>query len=355
MRLARETRIGHVVIFHSLSSPSQDIITICGSWAVCACQGEDERIVQRLIGTTPEQTPVIRTLPPGYAVFSAPSVHPLPFLIRFPKAPEAEVTDEECRRSREQFLSEVTAIKAEDVLTPEVGASVQPETVSSSVGPTNPNSAEGLSSEARRMFALCAQVVPVTATRLYAQAGVNLGQGSTLLRRLEAASLIKLNAAPTGRPGGEYVLPEITPQGWKLLATWGIFPPKPVTKGGWLHNGIAVAIGEIGRAQKQKVAYEVSYVSVCLDVQLRNSSGELTHVQIGLSTPEYEAQSILKAVQVPAVANGRLLLVCLNRAFASEVLSVLVEKGAGDVAKKVTIRLVGEILERYYAGSKEAL
>jgi hypothetical protein len=355
MRVARETRIGHVGVFHSLSSPSPDIIKNCGSWIVCACQGEDERIVQHLIGTTPEQTAVIRTQPPGCAVFSGPSVHPLPFLIGFPRAPEAEVTDDECRRSREEFLSEVSAEKAEDALTPEVDATVQAEAVSSPAGPTHPNSAEALSSEARRLLVLAVPVVPVFATRLYEQAGISRVQGSALLHQLEASGLMKLNGAPTGRRGGDYLLPEITAAGWKLLETWGISPPKPITKGGWLHNGLATAIGEIGRRQGQKVAYEVSYGDVCLDVQLRSNSGDLTHVQIGLSTSEYEAQSILKAMKVPAVANGRLVLVCRDKAFASRVLSLLAESGSIDLPQKIAIRFIGEVLERYYAASKEAL
>jgi hypothetical protein len=348
--LSREQNFGAIFILHGVTSVSPKILQNCESFFVCASQGEDDRVLQRLLGTTPETTAAIRLLRPGQEVASIPNIWPLPVLVTSPSMKGDWATDAECEASAEQFLSGVTAVEAV-VLPQSDGDQDKADGSSSAVGGRPGGAAIPLTGDEVRILVLAGKRVPPSMTAIYSQAGLSRGQGGKCVKDLEKKGMVALHDGfATGKRGGPLTLLEVTDRGWEALATRGIERPKALTRGSWEHNLVAAALGEIGQRQKAHVDYEVDLGGVRVDVEWRNPTGKRTFFQVGLSKPEREVEAVEKALKVPALANGQLVLVVRDTAFAQRVSSLFKARDpTGQTEKKVLVRLVGQVLEAYYA------
>jgi hypothetical protein len=353
MILSRELNIGTIVISQVLGTLSPKIIQNAETVLACAMQGEDERVIQRLLGTTAEQTAMIRVLQPGQAVASIPSVWPLPVLIAFPPIPDADVTDEECNRTAEQFLTGVTAVKQSTNTEISVGKDDRSrgrhEETPAGAGAED----SGLDSDEIRVLILAGVPIPPPVTALYDQAGLGRSRGVSVAKALETKGLVRMHKYPTGNRGGQLHLIEITERGWQALLRHGIHQPKKVTKGSWEHNLAAAAVGELHRRQNDTVDYEVDLGGVRLDVRARRQTGQISFYQICLSSPSRETEAVMKAVNVPVVAENQLVLVCRDREFQKQLTSLLEKKDPEKRwEKNITMRLVAEVLAEVYAGTR---
>jgi len=346
MFLSRELNIGTILLAHSLSSISPKILKNAESHIFLALPGEDPRAIQRILGTTPEQTAAIRILQPGQAVASNSSIWPLPVLIHFPPLPNIHVSDAECEATAREFLAGVTATKEEGISNIDLG-NRHPET--GHIDNTSRERGSHLDSEALRILILLAKPIPPSLTNLYNQVGISRARGVSIIKKLETRGLVKLHKFLTGKRGGQLTLLEITRIGWSVLSNHGIHQPKPVTKGSWEHNLGALAIGELHRHQRDSIDYELDLGGVRMDIRTRSKTGQITFYQICISSPEREVQSVIKAMKIPVVKTNRLVLVCRDKSFEKKVISLLQKVyPTGAFNKTITIRLVGDALAKVY-------
>ena len=89
---------------------------------------------------------------------------------------------------------------------------------------------------------------------------------------------------------------------------------------------------------------------VRVDVQWRSKTGDLTFFQVGMSSPEREAEAAVKALQVPAVAAGTLVMVVRDGDFGKRFKAAMKAKDpGGTLASKVHVRTVGDVLLKLYS------
>ncbi|MFH1022510.1 MAG: hypothetical protein V1809_03915 [Planctomycetota bacterium] len=107
MVLSRERLVSTISVGHRLTSMSQTVLSNTESRFACCLRGEDEVLVQRFFGTTPEQTRALRTFKPGQCLAYIPSFwnHPIP--VFFPRLPLQSCDDDTAQAPAQLFLTGV--------------------------------------------------------------------------------------------------------------------------------------------------------------------------------------------------------------------------------------------------------
>ena len=97
-----------------------------------------------------------------------------------------------------------------------------------------------------------------------------------------------------------------------------------------------------------------SNINIRFDVVWEDRDGNRTFWQCGQSDPEREVEAALKAIEIPCVADSKLVIVCRDRKFADKVESLLKKKAKENekIKKLISIELFGDLLDNYYEQSK---
>ena len=192
--------------------------------------------------------------------------------------------------------------------------------------------------------------IPMQLTSVYQSMGITRKKGADAVKALVHAGLAMIVRLPSGSRGGGLRLLQITDRGWEVLGELNVPRPKRPTHGGWLHNVAASAIGAVGRWEGHQVRCEYQIPGVRLDVAWLANTGKATFFLIGVSDPSREADSIIRAFEVPVVQNQGLVLVCRDRQFGDRVRSLCKSRLGKESMAKLQTRLVGQVLKRYYEG-----
>ena len=188
------------------------------------------------------------------------------------------------------------------------------------------------------------EYLPVTA--LYERQSRSRAKGKKILGSLLFKGLIALYKFTRSTRGGAITVPVPTEAGRKFLISRGEpLAPALLTKGWIEHNLAAYFIGKQGKEQNFKSIYEKEVEDVRFDVVWRGPMGQFIFHNIGVSNPEYEVQSVLKAARLPIATENNVILVVIDKDFARRVKAELKKKDpSGEALKKVTIRLIGDYI-----------
>ena len=246
--------------------------------------------------------------------------------------------------TKERFQQSLHYVKRPTLYLPEA------KTAASSGIKSSSKSFEDLSTKGLTLLAVH---IPPRITDLYEMLDTNRTKGSRLIKNLINSGFVIQHQYHSSRAGGSIKLLEITPTGWQQLMAININPPSKLIQGSWEHNLCAAVLGTIGKQQNYKVLYEVPIgpeKTVRIDVIWQSKEGKRIYWQCGVSSPQREAQSIIKALEIPAIRSGKLALLCKNKNFGNQVTKLLDAKN-----KQVSIKLIGEALEHYYKKTGESL
>ncbi|MCF7955252.1 MAG: MarR family winged helix-turn-helix transcriptional regulator [Phycisphaerae bacterium] len=245
---------------------------------------------------------------------------------------------------KDKFLQSIRFVECPTLYLPDARTAVSSGTKPSS------KSGEDLSIKALTLLAV---PIPPRITDLYEMLNINRTKGSRLIKNLINSGFIIQHQYHPSRAGGSIKLLEITPTGWQKLKPLGIDPPSKLIQGSWEHNLCGAVLSVIGKQQKYKVLYEVPVgpeKTVRIDVIWENEDGKRIYWQCGVSSHQREAQSIIKALEVPAIRSGQLALLCKNKNFGNQVSKLLNAK-----SKYVSIKLISDALDHYYKKTGESL
>lgn len=246
--------------------------------------------------------------------------------------------------TKEKFLQRLHYVKCPALYLPEAKTAVSSDIKSSS------KSVESLLIKALTLLAV---PLPPRTTDLYEMLNINRAKGSRLIKNLINSGFIIQHQYHPSKAGGSIKVLEITTIGWQKLMTININPPSKLIQGSWEHNLCGAMLSAIGKQLNYKVLYEVPVgleKTVRIDVIWQSEDGKRIYWQCGVSSPQREALSIIKALEVPAIRSGKLALLCKNKNFGNQVSKLLDAK-----SEYVSIKLIGDAFERYYKKTGESL
>jgi hypothetical protein len=336
--MARQYKMGFVYANHTLSASAR-LLANLESIFVLGMSDQDPHRIQQLLTCTPEQAARVSTLQPGEAIARIPSMWPQPVYCRFPYIyPPRKLTEEERLNIVRPFLNSITAVKYVEHGLPVIILSKQTSTPQPSVPATN--------YEEIQMLTLAAMDKSLQLCKLYDLMGVNRRDGRKIMDRLELKGLLRPHTFATGKVGGQVSYLEITDAGWQILIAKGFVQPLPLTGGGFLHDLCAKLITSVEKTHGRLVRYEVDIYGKRLDVESRDSkTGERTFFNIGVSSPDREADSIDAIVKLPALTGNKFVFVGIDNAFVKQVKEILKAKGwKKDATNRLDMRIIGDFI-----------
>ena len=336
--MARQYKMGFVYANHTLSVSAR-LLANLESIFVLGMSDQDPRRIQQLLTCKPEQAACVPMLQPGEAIARVPSMCPQPVYCRFPYIyPPRKLTEEERLSIVSPFLNSITAIKYVEYGLP---VNILPK---QTLIP-QPNVPEPDSKEIQ-MLTMAAMDKPQQLCKIYDLLGVNRRDGRKIVDNLELKGLLRIHTFSTGKVGGQVSYPEVMDIGWQVLETKGFVKPLPLTGGGFLHNLCAKLVTAAEKAQGRNVRYEVDIYGKRLDVESRDGkTGERTFFNIGISSPDREADSIDAIVKMPVLTGNKFVFVGLDNAFVKQVKDALKAKGwKKEVINKLEMRVIGDYI-----------
>lgn len=250
------------------------------------------------------------------------------------------------QETTQQFLNSVQATKADKI-------SFQPQ--ATLVAAESKSAKTKIKPEIDEMtikiLAQLSSVIPPQLTELYEKLGLNRTRGSRLIKKIVRDGLGIEHQYHPARRGGAIKLIEITGYGWQQLEKIGIRPHEKVLQGSWNHDMAGKVLGAVGKRHNYQVDYEVpiGHGKIRIDVVWDSREGKQIFFQCGVSSPEREAKSIIKAMELPVILNNRLVLICLNKKFAERVHTLLKKSDVSEKLNEIfTIKLLGDVLDTYY-------
>jgi len=343
MLLGRGLQIGTCLITHTIGI-SPKILKSIETLLVLQLRGEDPRVIQNLLGTTPEQTQKITTLQRGELVALVPS-WPLPVYARFePLSLPRELTEAEREVTAKAFLDTVTVVKAAPFVPGESSQTTKSAPKTSPQSEAQASATASLSSRQLQILVLAGTGKPIPATKLCEQLRIHRMQWTRDITDLEIKGLALRHTFSTGQPGGRIVMTEVTESGRKELARRGIECPAPVKGGGWEHNMTALLIDDAGTRKGLKVSYEVDLQGARADMEWRDATGKRIFFNIGVSDPVREAENGLKIIGLPVMVNSEFVFVARDSAFAKEFMKALKVADKSGVAEKIKVQLIADFI-----------
>ncbi|KXB07621.1 hypothetical protein AKJ51_00705 [candidate division MSBL1 archaeon SCGC-AAA382A20] len=312
--MGRRYRQECLFVGHHLRSVSPKILSNVHNIFILGLPGENPREISQLLGTDKDQTDLARVLGPGELLALSPSIWPEPVYGTFDRLNlPSRLSDQERQKRIDKFLSKVDARKASGVQTSE-----GEEKRGGEKGKTKRQGKE-ISSEQRKLLLVAATNPERSLTGLYSSSDLSRRKGAKTVKKLEKNGLATRHRFSTGGRGGRVTLLEVTDHGWERLKKMGVDRPDPMTAGGWEHQLGARLIQQEGRKRKFKVDFEVDLGPVQMDVKWRSKQGQIQFFNIGISRVPRESKNALKAVQLPAVKEGKFTLVCRDTKFRKKV------------------------------------
>ena len=256
----------------------------------------------------------------------------------------------EPRKSAEDFLKTVTAVKAPDLylagcIARNGGHRTSPSTAKQPVDAS-------VTGVPLRILTANAVPIPPKLTDTYEQCNLNGAQGARHLKGLIKAGLVTVHQFHASRRGGLMKLLEVTDYAYQQLGHLGINRPSPVMQGGWEHNLAGHVLGKIGQRENCQVSYEVPVGAngdSRIDVVWQTQTGRRLYFQCGVSSVQREVDAIRRALKSPAVSVADLILIGRDKKFATQALRLLKScDDSGRVLQNISIRLIGDLLECYY-------
>jgi hypothetical protein len=211
--------------------------------------------------------------------------------------------EEERRRSAQRLLAQVCADVLAEKPKPEAGE---------------------VSATAKNVLAVAAVEVGKPLTRLYQDLSLHPAEGKAALDELQARGLVRLHSlARTGR-GGQPTTVEVLARADEELAKMGVTRPKPVLKGGFLHDVYGRRLAQWAKARGYQHWLERTLGKKCYDVLYKLEDGLLVAIEVCVSrTAHWHAEQALKALENEGVAE--VVLACHTKKLAQEILRELKE------------------------------
>ena len=206
-----------------------------------------------------------------------------------------------------------------------------------------------------------AKRIPPQLCDAYEMSGLSRTAGPKLCKAMIHSGELNLLSYNPPRRGGAIKAPLLTDIGWSNLNYLSIEKPSPVLGGGQEHNFCGGVTGALAKRVKVHPSYEQSVPvgnqqHVRVDIALLEASGQIIYVQCCFSSVPREARNAILLLSSTVVAANRLLLVCRDKKFATELLKTLKpEPLYKQHAQQVAIKIFGELLMHYYSGSTERL
>jgi len=169
---------------------------------------------------------------------------------------------------------------------------------------------------------------------------------SDAIKLLESQGLIDCLMVTAGR-GSKLKLIRLTPLGWELLTTVGIYRPAMLIQGGDLHDFAARALKACALAKDEVVEFERLVGSVRFDAIWRRHRGPDLYINVGVSDPQREAESLARALELPDLTRVRLVHVGVSTRFNKGVARRL-KQLKPDLADGVEYRLLGSLVKSAY-------
>ncbi len=335
---ARAYNIGIVYINHTIAtSVSQKLLSNLENIFLLGLSGEDLRRIQQLLNCTPEQAKVIPLLQPGQFVALIPSMWPMAVLGQFPYNPSPrKLTEDERLKIVRSFLGTVRTVKSGSHRLPII---VVPASSAASSVPS-------LNSNQMQFLILAATGKPMPLGKLYEVIGLAHRDGKKIVDSLEQKGLIRIYAFSTGKVGGKVSFVEVTDASWRILIARGFSRSKSLTGGGFLHNLAATLINIAEKKRGMTVNFEIDLKGVRIDVESRdNKSGKRVFINIGVSSPQREADVIEKIFAMPVMNGNRFVLVGLDGPFTKQVKDILKKKGwKSDALNRLEVRVIADFI-----------
>jgi hypothetical protein len=342
MIMGQKYGLSVIVVCHSLSGLGTLISRNIEAWIVTRFQAEDPRLIGNVLGLTPEQVEQMRTLRPGEFVCFNPVLWPKPVYATFLLPVIPGVCDEPMRKALvEGFLAAVTA---KPPLPMEV---FRPQAVPSTTSQEKNTGGKELASEQIEMLVLIASGLPKTAGKVYEAMGLNRAQCGKIAKALEAVGAIAAHRFSTGRLGGQLCFFEVLPYGWTILQARGISKPAPLTNGDFEHELGAQLLKADAIRNDFAIQFEVDLGGLRADgVMTNKKTGQKICVNIGISKPDHEVDSIQKFFTLPVSQNAKFVLVARDVTFVKEVKKILKARRIADAAvKQVNLRMIANLVK----------
>jgi hypothetical protein len=349
--MSRALGICFIFLIHSYSSISEIIQQNTQSLIIKGLPGEDMYVLKNRLGFTQEQVELTKDgLGINQAVFinRGKGLKPLLITIDKPNIPDT-CPPELVRQVADAFLRQVKTTPPYSVGSASIPKPSPLGSVPTPTGSTPASTPVGpvLNAKEVEFLKLAAQLPPMALSGIYRQLQLSNTEGKRAVNKLVSQGLIVLHALSTGRRGGKIILPQPTDAAWLLLEQNGHHRPKDNGQGSWLHKAAAALIGAEGKSQQETVSFEVVLDGCRIDVLRVNSATHLrTFYNIGISTPDYEAQAIIRFFAAPAASGAQFILVTETAAFADKVIDGLKQTAEGKgLLNRFTTRLIGSFVK----------
>ena len=251
-------------------------------------------------GASPAQTSRLRVLQRSEACVHSPATWPLAVLGRYLHK-TAYVDEEQLEARAHAFLDQIVT---------HLGGAQEKSTPKDVFNP-----------EALRLAVSAGFKPYLGITRHYDHLKLSRDDGRKALEFLEAHGYGRGHRISSGSRGGQLTLLEVTDSGWNQLEERQFARPPRVCKGGFPHEPVALALGELGRRGQHTVFFERAYDSTYADVTWETRDGRLIVYQIGMSSPQWEEKSLRRLLNYAGIAE--LHLICRDKAFLRKVAAQL--------------------------------
>lgn len=332
-----------ILLVNSLTSISEVARQNSGVFFVCSTQGENPWVLCNTLGLTQEQCEQFQSARVGEIICSNKQLFSKPVYATFSPPHVPGECDEIIRQaSVSRFLAKVKT-------TPQAPLSSFQPPVPVDIPSTGAAPQSKTPEPPARSLAFMVQVAtsaPAAMTKLYERLGLGAVQGRRVTKGLADAGLTRIHSFSTGRKGGQVCLVEITDAGWALLKNKGFLPPKRKTSGDWEHETAAWLIEVEGVRLGYRVSFEVPLGGIQVDVQwLDPKTGRRTLLNIGISRPAHEVETLEKFLQLPIAGQTKFVLVARDTRFAANVRTLLVGRDPkGDVLRRIEIKLITDFI-----------
>jgi len=176
--------------------------------------------------------------------------------------------------------------------------------------------------------------------------GLTASQVSRLMKQMVDAGAVEMHEFTSGKRGGPLKVPMLTATAWQEVKAFGIEPAKTSDRECPEHVEACRGLEELGRRLGNRVDGEVLVGDVRLDVVWRDKRGKTTYLNVGITSPQREANAAGRAIEHPAVVAGTFILVGRDKSFLEAVTKLVKDD-------RVVLRQVGHVIHALY--SQEAL